>query len=58
MRQQRCPVCREPLVDSEPGDSCSKCGAVIVARAAHSADDDGEDNVIDGERVAVPSERY
>jgi hypothetical protein len=58
MHQQRCPVCGEPLADPQPGDACSKCGADIVERAAHSADHDGEHNVIDRERVAVPSERY
>ena len=58
MRQQRCPVCGEPLVNNQLGDTCSKCGADIVERSAHSCDDDAEENVIDGERVAVPSERY
>jgi hypothetical protein len=56
--REGCPNCGEPLVAGAPGDTCSKCGSDIVERSAHSADDADEKNVIDGERVAVPPERY
>ena len=51
-------MCSEPLVAGQPGDTCSKCGADIVDRAAHSACDDAQEDVIDGERVAVRPDRY
>ncbi len=57
---QRCPHCGEPLISTEPGDTCSKCGATIVEKEAHQNPviDDDHEMEIEDEKMVVPPERY